>query len=202
MRLLSIFVVGLLLLLTGCASLPPPAPVDPQAEPQQKLRAKIDNFVENMTPLAEGAARKLGVEPELVVAHAGLESGWGQRYIRRADGSDSYNLFSLKATASWEGEVTQITTTEFVRGKPKKRVEPFRAYGSFEEAFDDYARLIGSLERYAPAVGRGDDADGFATAIKAGGYATDPAYAEKLAAVARQLLERAGKKEPTLVAGG
>ncbi len=58
----------------------------------------------------------------------------------------------------------------------------FRVYGSFEEAFTDYARLIGDNPRYA-GVSAAATPDQAARALQRGGYATDPAYADKLIAV-------------------
>ena len=49
--------------------------------------------------------------------------------------------------------VAEITTTEYVDGQPQKVKARFRAYGSYEEAFADYARLLTSNPRYAGVVG-------------------------------------------------
>jgi flagellar protein FlgJ len=54
-------------------------------------------------PGRKEAADKLGVAPELVSAHAALESGWGQRPLKNGDGSSTHNLFGIKAGASWHG---------------------------------------------------------------------------------------------------
>ncbi|MCP9760390.1 flagellar assembly peptidoglycan hydrolase FlgJ [Aquitalea sp. S1-19] len=167
-------------LLSACASHQPPAP-SVQATKFQEV------FVARMLPHAQPAAQELGVAPELIVAHAALESGWGQRPIRQPDGSDSHNLFSLKATRSWQGDTTKIWTTEYLKGRKLKRQEVFRAYPSFGAAFDDYAALLLRLDRYADVRNQGDDAEAFARALHAGGYATDPAYVDKLVGVARGL---------------
>lgn len=44
----------------------------------------------------------------------------GQRQILRENGEPSYNVFGVKATASWKGPVTEITTTEYENGEAKK----------------------------------------------------------------------------------
>jgi hypothetical protein len=67
----------------------------------------------------------------------------------------------------------------YVGGVAQTRVERFRAYGSYAEAFADYARLIASNPRYAGVVGASEPAV-FARALQQAGYATDPAYADKL----------------------
>lgn len=142
-------------------------------------------FVDALLPHARQAAARLGVAPEVLVGHAALESGWGQRAIRHADGSHSYNLFGIKATPGWKGEVVATLTTEYEAGVAKKQVENFRAYPSLQAAFDDYARLIADNPRYQQALNQGQNAAAFASALQRGGYATDPAYAQKLQAVIR-----------------
>ncbi|NDV13040.1 flagellar assembly peptidoglycan hydrolase FlgJ [Crenobacter caeni] len=142
-------------------------------------------FVETVLPHARRAAEKLGVDPMLIVSHAALESGWGKRVIRHADGRDSYNLFGIKATGNWQGDAVATLTTEFVGSSARKQVEPFRAYPSLAAAFDDYAALIAGNPRYRAALGSGNDMGAYARALKDGGYATDPSYAGKLVAVAR-----------------
>ncbi|BBF86046.1 flagellar protein FlgJ [Aquitalea magnusonii] len=144
-------------------------------------------FVQGMLPHARTAAAQLGVAPEFVVAHAALESGWGKRAIRNADGSDSHNLFGIKATADWQGKSTSITTTEYVNGTAQKKVEKFRSYDSYADAFRDYARMLKDSPRYQAALNQGRNVTGFAQGLQNGGYATDPRYARKLVDVAASL---------------
>ncbi len=145
-----------------------------------------EGFVSDIAPHARQAAAQLGVAPHLVVAHAALESGWGKRNIRHRDGSDSYNLFGIKAGKEWTGKTADVLTTEYVNGKAVKKVERFRAYDNYGEAFADYARLLSNNNRYAGALNTGSNALAFARGLARGGYATDPAYAEKLASVAQR----------------
>jgi flagellar protein FlgJ len=151
-----------------------------QDEDQQAWLARI-------APLAEQAGRTLGVAPEVLAAQAALETGWGQRPIRQADGSDSHNLFALKATGGWRGEIAEVTTTEYAQGQPEKRREAFRAYAGPAEAFNDFARLLLNSPRYQGALQTGGDALAYGQALQKGGYATDPAYASKLAQAAAQI---------------
>ncbi|NDV13105.1 flagellar assembly peptidoglycan hydrolase FlgJ [Crenobacter sp. HX-7-9] len=162
-------------MLAGCQS-----PQLPAAGTQPSVQHA---FASRMLPMAAPAAESLGVSPALIVAHAALESGWGGKPIRSADGEDSHNLFSLKATPAWQGRTVDILTTEYLRGRPVKRIERFRAYDSYTDAFDDYARLLSGLTRYQGVLGAGDDERQFACALRRGGYATDPAYVEKLVRV-------------------
>jgi flagellar protein FlgJ len=145
-------------------------------------------FVDKMLPHAIEAGKETGVPARFILGQAALESGWGKGEIRAADGSASHNLFGIKAGPGWKGRSVAVTTTEYVDGKPRKQVEKFRAYASYAEGFRDYARLIANNPRYAAAVKPGNDAAGFAQGLARGGYATDPAYAEKLTRVINSTL--------------
>ncbi|AXE32194.1 flagellar assembly peptidoglycan hydrolase FlgJ [Chromobacterium phragmitis] len=150
-------------------------------------------FASSLLPHARGAAEQLGVAPECVVAHAALESGWGKRAIRNADGTDSHNLFGIKAGSDWQGKTTTIMTTEYVGGAPQKRMETFRSYGSYAEAFSDYAKVLKGSSRYKNVLNQGQNMYGFAQGLQAGGYATDPRYARKLVDVAASLAQQVAK---------
>jgi len=115
----------------------------------------------------------------LILAQAALESGWGKREIRADDGTQSFNLFGIKADRGWKGATVETTTTEYVDGEPQKVRAKFRAYGSYEEAFTDYARFITRNPRYANVLAT-DDPNEAAHGLQRAGYATDPRYGEKL----------------------
>ena len=105
---------------------------------------------------------------------------WGKHEIRMRDGAPSFNLFGIKAGAGWSGKVAEVTTTEFVDGAARKVVAKFRAYGSYEESFRDYAQLITQSPRYARARAQTASAHAYASGLQRAGYATDPDYASKL----------------------
>ncbi len=139
----------------------------------------ISAFVSRMAGPAVTASRASGVPARLILGQAALESGWGRREITHADGSTTHNVFGIKAGANWKGPVAEITTTEYVDGQPQKIKAKFRAYGSYEEAFSDYARLLSSNPRYAGVVSAGS-AEEAAHGLQRAGYATDPEYGAKL----------------------
>lgn len=141
------------------------------------------DFVNRMLPQALQASQSSGVPPQLMLGQAALESGWGKREIHAADGSNSHNLFGIKAGAGWNGKVAEVMTTEYQNGVPHQQVEKFRAYSSYAEAFQDYAHMISNNPRYAGVLQQGGDVMGMAQAIQKSGYATDPKYAEKLAQI-------------------
>ncbi|MDR2626239.1 MAG: flagellar assembly peptidoglycan hydrolase FlgJ [Zoogloeaceae bacterium] len=157
----------------------PAAPADPQSAP---VAATPREFVTQMWPHAVEASRSTGIPPQFLIAHAALESGWGQRGIKNADGSPAYNLFGIKAGGSWRGKSTEITTTEYENGVPVTQKARFRAYDSYAEAFADYARLLGNSPRYSGVIGSQSGTE-FARRLQQAGYASDPNYAEKLSAI-------------------
>jgi flagellar protein FlgJ len=149
--------------------------------------ASREDFVRELWPHAEAAGAELGVDPRTLIAHAALETGWGQHFPTDASGRSSLNLFGIKATGGWRGDSVGSRTLEFSGGVAEQRVEQFRAYHSAGESFRDYVALIRDNPRYGAAKGTGDDAVAFGRALQRGGYATDPEYAAKLARVATQV---------------
>lgn len=139
-----------------------------------------DNFVTAHTGAAQRVASESGIPAHYMIGQAGHETGWGKSEIRNKDGSNSFNLFGIKAGGSWTGKVAEVTTTEYINGAPKKVTAKFRAYDSYEESFRDYARLIGSNPRYEKAMAQTGSAQAYASELQKAGYATDPAYAQKL----------------------
>jgi len=140
----------------------------------------VRDFVTEIWPHAHAASRATGIPAHFMVAQAALETGWGTKQLKNADGSPSYNLFNIKAGSSWNGPTTaQKTVSEFENGNWQSQRAAFRSYASWGEAFADYAKLLTDNPRYAKVLGR-DDAAGFAQGLKNAGYATDPSYADKL----------------------
>ena len=137
-------------------------------------------FVAKHTAAANAVAVESGIPASYMIGQAGHETGWGKSEIRHADGSPSFNLFGIKATGGWKGKVAEVTTTEYINGEARKVKAKFRAYDSYEDAFRDYARLIGNSPRYEKVMARLDSVQGFATGLQKAGYATDPQYAAKL----------------------
>ena len=141
-----------------------------------------EGFVAKIWHHAQKAAQELGVDPRALVAQAALETGWGRRGIAGSKG-DSHNLFGIKATG-WSGERVTTGTHEYVGGVKTVETADFRAYRSAAESFSDYVRLLKNSDRYQQALKAGTDIKGFARGLQQAGYATDPRYAAKIAAIA------------------
>jgi flagellar protein FlgJ len=140
------------------------------------------DFVNRVWSHAVEAANSIGVPPQFLVAHSALESGWGKSEIKTANGNPSYNLFGVKAGRSWQGPSVEVQTTEYVDGVAQTSREKFRVYGSYAEAFRDYASLLKNNSRFSAVLGQKDGTQ-FARSLQQSGYATDPLYAEKLSRI-------------------
>ncbi|WP_343729078.1 flagellar assembly peptidoglycan hydrolase FlgJ [Duganella sp.] len=148
----------------------------------------VRSFQEKLAAHAEEASKATGIPAKFMLGQAALESGWGRREIKGRDGTNSNNLFGIKATADWKGRVVEATTTEYVNGKAQTRVERFRAYDSYADSFKDYARLLASNPRYEKVLASAGDASSFARGLQQAGYATDPNYASKLTSIIKRSL--------------
>lgn len=162
----------------------------------EPLSGDSKDFLAQLSLPAKLASQQSGVPHHLILAQAALESGWGQRQIRRENGEPSFNIFGVKASGGWKGPTTEITTTEYENGEAKKVKARFRVYSSYLEALSDYVGLISRNPRYA-AVTAAATAEQGAQALQNAGYATDPNYARKLTSMIQQLKSMSEKVSKT-----
>ncbi|MDT8383118.1 MAG: flagellar assembly peptidoglycan hydrolase FlgJ [Gammaproteobacteria bacterium] len=172
-----------------------PVPLTDGAIPRVDARDKVSlseevvlgtpqAFVEHLWPLARAAAEKLGVAPEVILAQAALETGWGKKVNRDRSGASSHNLFNIKADARWSGETASVSTLEYRDGIAVRERANFRAYESFAESFADYVNFMQQSPRYQAALEVAADAEAFTQQLSQAGYATDPHYANKIMRIA------------------
>jgi len=146
-----------------------------------------DEFVATMLPMAEQAAKRIGIDPRYLVAQAALETGWGKSVMRNTDGSSSHNLFGIKATGNWDGGQARAITSEYRDGQFVKETAAFRSYDSYQDSFHDLVSLLQNNARYQDAVKAADNPEQFVQELQKAGYATDPNYASKISQIARQM---------------
>ncbi len=162
------------------------ADVKPEESQQPELDGKPETFISQLKPYAEKAAAMLGIAPQALLAQAALETGWGKAKMKKADGSEGFNLFGIKADTRWHGQQVNVSTLEFRDGAPLKEKASFRAYESYEESFKDYAAFITSSGRYQNALKNADDPSAYFAELQRAGYATDPDYAKKVMSIFRR----------------
>ena len=161
----------------------PPTGTSDGVKTNGKQAVHVQAFQDRLASAAEEASRSTGIPAKFMLGQAALESGWGKREIRTADGTQSHNVFGIKAGSGWKGKTVDAVTTEYVNGVAQKRVQKFRAYDSYADAFRDYASLLKNNPRYQNVLANATDANSFAQGLQRAGYATDPNYATKLAAI-------------------
>lgn len=129
-------------------------------------------FVNSLLPVAESWAQKSGIPTDYLLAAAAHESGWGS--------TPGNMLFGIK------GPGTSQQTWEMVNGTPTPTTASFATYPDANSAFADFVHLV-TQGRYAGAYQRfqqsGDPAQFFRDLTSAG-YATDPAWGDKIARMA------------------
>lgn len=133
------------------------------------------DFIEALVPAAQKSMRMSGIPASIILAQAALESGWGVSQLYAM----GKNIFGVKAGPYWTGNTLSMPTKEFVNGKPVTVDALWRAYATVEEAIADHAAFLLGNKRYRPCFDH-KDAAGFAKALQAAGYSTNPRYADLL----------------------
>ncbi len=108
-------------------------------------------FVRTLGPAALQAAKQTGADPKVLLARAGLTTGWGKAVPSGADGRASHNLFGVKADPSWQGATVTVPSLVQQGSGVVKGTTTYRAYGSYEESFADYGRRLAAGS--APGTG-------------------------------------------------
>lgn len=138
------------------------------------------DFVKTMYPYAQKAAKKIGLDPKVLIAQAAHETNWGKRIPKRQDGSSSHNLFGIKATSSNKKTHAISKTKEYQKGKMIRIKAGFRTYDNFEASFEDYVAMLQRAKRYESALSNTHKPYNFLKQLQSAGYATDPKYAQKI----------------------
>jgi len=128
-------------------------------------------------------------------AQAALESGWGNSELA----SRHANLFGIKASSGWKGEVAWLWTREWDGLRYVRVLAPWRRYPSWSACLVDYAALIQGLWWFRDALPYADpphgsgDASGWIAALvdrsQAGErvWATSPDYWARVMRIAAEI---------------
>ncbi|KXO14099.1 Flagellar protein FlgJ [Moritella sp. JT01] len=149
-------------------------------KPRQIQFNSPEEFVASLTPFADSVAKRLNVSPDVLLAQAALETGWGKKVSTDNQGDSSHNLFNIKADKRWEGPTASVDTLEFTDGVAKREKHQFRSYQNFQSSFNDFADFLQSGDRYSEALRNSADSAQFLNGLQNAGYATDPNYAAKI----------------------
>lgn len=151
--------------------------------------ATTNDFIDKVANALKG--QKLNILPSVTIAQAILESNWGKSSLA----VEANNLFGIKASKDWTGEVYKKQTKEQKKtGEVYTITADFRKYGSYLESIKDHDKFFISTpwrrENYRKVL----EAKNYKTqalALRDCGYATDLNYGTKLI----QLIERLGLQQ-------
>lgn len=144
------------------------------------------SFLDQIKSGAINGWHKYQVLPSLTAAQAVLESGWGSSTLSKPPYN---NCFGIKASNDWTGRTVTMPTREVVNGRSIRVNAAFRAYDSIADSVEDHGAFFTSTawrkNNYRNVVGEKDYKQA-CYAVKAAGYATDPAYATSLIRIIEQ----------------
>ena len=148
-----------------------------------------EKFIQSIVDSLKG--QKLNILPSVTIAQAILESNWGKSSLAR----EACNLFGIKASKDWSGEVYKKQTKEQKpTGEVYKINADFRKYGSYLESIKDHDKFFVSTPWRVQNYKKVLDAKNYkdqSLALRECGYATDLNYGHKLI----QLIERLGLQQ-------
>lgn len=156
------------------------APASPALSRRETLTRTPAEFVAQVQPSIDKAARALGVPASVLIAQSALETGWGASVLADEKGQSSHNIFNIKAGADWSGRTVEINALEYEQGSLVQQKSAFRAYDSLAEAVEDYVRFVQNNPRYQRALTTAGNGQAYIEALADAGYATDPEYALKV----------------------
>lgn len=136
------------------------------------------NFISEIAPLAQEAYRKYNILPSITLAQAALESDFGQSTLA----SKYHNLFGVKAYGNVP--TVSLDTQEFENNQWITIKGSFRVYDNYQASVEGHSKLFTqgtdwNPNQYASVLAAKDYVTA-AKAVQSSGYATDPAYADKL----------------------
>ena len=138
--------------------------------------ANPSEFTKQYGAIAKAAGERLKVDPQILLGQWGLETGWGKSVVPGTN-----NLGNIKDfTGGGVGAVDNMTGSN----------DKYRTFDTPEAFADHFSGLI--ERKYPAAIGAGEDSLKFAQALKAGGYAEDPAYIRKMVNVTNTVRKTPG----------
>jgi len=126
-------------------------------------------YIDKYKDLAISQMKKYGIPASITLAQGLLESDAG-RSMLAVEGN---NHFGIKCHTDWTGKK--------MYHDDDRRDDCFRVYRNVEGSFEDHSLFLTTHSRYAFLFDlKTTDYVGWARGLKKAGYATNPAYAEKL----------------------
>ena len=139
--------------------------------------AKVQEYIDKYRYLSVELNEMTGIPTTIIIAVAGVESDWGTSELAKS----ANNHFGIKANEDWPGEQYCKPSLEYIDGFPMQSWECFRKYALIRRSYEDFGRFLLTRPNYKNLLYYPSwDNWSWAMGLQAGGYATDPGYAEKL----------------------
>ena len=156
---------------------------------QDEPRLTAEQYISQFKEAAIADMKKTGVPASITMAQGMFESDYGNSALA----SIAKNHFGVKCHKDWGGDTYYMDDDA-----PN---ECFRKYNSVEESYDDHSNFLRTRDRYKFLFDLSiTDYKGWANGLKQAGYATNPAYADKLIEIIErynlQALDEGGTPQP------
>lgn len=139
------------------------------------------DWLKKMVPAAQTTARQWGVPASVTLAQCVLESSWGCGPLAQ----QANNYFGIKAVSGQD--YAEFPTHEVVQGRSVAEQAHFARYGTVLDCFAAHAHLLAASPRYGGKLQPGATVARWCAQLQAGGYSTNPDYAQTLLSLVRQL---------------
>ena len=156
---------------------------------QDEPRLTAEEYIAQFKEAAIADMKKTGVPASITMAQGMFESDYGNSSLAKI----AKNHFGVKCHKDWGGDTYYMDDDA-----PN---ECFRKYNSVEESYDDHSNFLRTRDRYKFLFDLAiEDYKGWAKGLKQAGYATNPAYADKLIEIIErynlQVLDQGGTPQP------
>jgi len=138
-----------------------------------------ESYAAAVAPLARRGFAEYRVPASVTIAQAMLESGLANSNLAR-QGNSHFGIKCFGGPGAVAVGCRTYPTTECGTGGCYQTAAPFRIYRAVADSFRDHGSFLRGNARYTPAFRHSGQPELFARAVHAAGYATDPAYADKL----------------------
>lgn len=152
---------------------------------------QVQDFIALVVPIAQEKAKgrfKWSL-PSVCIAQCCCESAYGTSpKMKRANAILGIKVGKSKVHfgKAWKDKAYSTKTKECYDGKTYVSItDMFRAYDSIADAIEDYYDMLASCSRYKECLNK-TDARECITAIKNGGYATDPNYINTIMSIIKK----------------
>ncbi|MFM7016761.1 MAG: glucosaminidase domain-containing protein [Bacteroidota bacterium] len=156
---------------------------------QDEPRLTAEQYISQFKEAAISDMKKTGVPASITMAQGMFESDYGNSPLAKV----AKNHFGVKCHKEWSGDTYYMDDDA-----PN---ECFRKYNSVEESYDDHSSFLRTRDRYKFLFDLSiEDYKAWANGLKQAGYATNPAYADKLIEIIErynlQSLDQGGSPQP------